>query len=572
MHTGRMSRMRTSVASLLWARPAMWRACSSEVRAGSGPFFAASLAPVQAELRDPGGHRLWDEAVDRLATGDALADVAGGDRHRLELEEPDAIGPLEPLEHAVEPLARVAGPRRDGDARELEHAVRVLPVEEVAELVGAEQEERVVPATLAEHVDGALVLVELDPMLREGGPRKAEPRFRVEVDPLVPRPRRDQHDELVVAEIDLVAPLRSCLLQRVLELLLVRELADDAEAAIGAVDPIGRPAVGPRPVDEEVDELVGGDRSGRLSRHELEEGAPELSHAGSRRAREREDAQDPRVVEVERRHLRNEVDLVQDDDLGPLLQAGAVGGELAVYGREPVLDAAGGRVDHVNEQAPVGRIDRAEHRGERRERVFGHLRPRVRDAGEERRLTGVRQPDERGVGEELQPQLERGLLAGETRLREAWRLPRRRGEAAVPAPARAAAGEEHPAAGRGEIGHHAALVVEDLRPDRNPQLDVVAVRAVLLPAAPVTAATGREPLLAREPRQVAAIRVGDDHDVPAMPAVPAVRSALRDVLLAPEAERAVPAAAGPDADLGPIVEHRWEGKAATLAAARAHRG
>src|ERR671924_363638 len=566
MHTGRMSRMRTSVASLLWARPAMWRACSSEGRAGSGPFFAARLAPVQAELRDPGGHRPWGEAV--------------------------------------EPLARVAGPRRDGDARELEHAVRVLPVEEVAELVGAEQEERVVPATLAEHVDGALVLVELDPMLREGGPRKAEPRFRVEVDPLVPRPRRDQHDELVVAEIDLVAPLRSCLLQRVLELLLVRELADDAEAAIGAVDPIGRPAVGPRPVDEEVDELVGGDRSGRLSRHELEEGAPELSHAGSRRAREREDAQDPRVVEVERRHLRNEVDLVQDDDLGPLLQAGAVGGELAVYGREPVLDAAGGRVDHVNEQAralevceelmpeadalagtldqaghvrdrqlaPVGRIDRAEHRGERRERVFGHLRPRVRDAGEERRLTGVRQPDERGVGEELQPQLERGLLAGETRLREAWRLPRRRGEAAVPAPARAAAGEEHPAAGRGEIGHHAALVVEDLRPDRNPQLDVVAVRAVLLPAAPVTAATGREPLLAREPRQVAAIRVGDDHDVPAMPAVPAVRSALRDVLLAPEAERAVPAAAGPDADLGPIVEHRWEGKAATLAAARAHRG
>src|SRR5919109_437588 len=171
MHTGRMSRMRTSVASLLWARPAMWRACSSEGRAGSGPFFAARLAPVQAELRDPGGHRPWGEAV--------------------------------------EPLARVAGPRRDGDARELEHAVRVLPVEEVAELVGAEQEERVVPATLAEHVDGALVLVELDPMLREGGPRKAEPRFRVEVDPLVPRPRRDQHDELVEAELLLRGP-RKC--------------------------------------------------------------------------------------------------------------------------------------------------------------------------------------------------------------------------------------------------------------------------------------------------------------------------------------------------------------------------
>src|SRR5437879_188746 len=57
MHTGRMSRMRTSCASLLWARPAMRRACSSGVRAGSGPFFAASLAAVDPELGDLLGHR-----------------------------------------------------------------------------------------------------------------------------------------------------------------------------------------------------------------------------------------------------------------------------------------------------------------------------------------------------------------------------------------------------------------------------------------------------------------------------------------------------------------------------------
>src|ERR671923_292104 len=113
MHTGRMSRMRTSVASLLWARPAMWRACSSEVRAGSGPFFAASLAPVQAELRDPGGHRLWDEAVDRLATGDALADVAGGDRHRLQLAKTDANRPRrDQHDELVEAELLLRGPRK----------------------------------------------------------------------------------------------------------------------------------------------------------------------------------------------------------------------------------------------------------------------------------------------------------------------------------------------------------------------------------------------------------------------------------------------------------------------------
>ena len=127
---------------------------------------------------------------------------------------------------------------------------------------------------------------------------------------------------------------------------------------------------------------------------------------------------------------------------------------------------------------------------------------------------------------------------------------------AVPAAGAAAAREEHPHAGGGEVGYHVSVVVEDLRADRNAKLDVVAVRAVLLPAAAGTAAAGGEPLLAREARQVAPARIGHGDDVAPAAAVAAVRPALRDMLLTAEAEPAVAAAARLDADLGSVVEHR----------------
>ena len=70
-----------------------------------------------------------------------------------------------------------------------------------------------------------------------------------------------------------------------------------------------------------------------------------------------------------------------------------------------------------DELAAVRRLDGAEHRRERRERIVGDLRPRVREARDERRLAGVRQPDERCVGEQLQAQLDRALLARASRPR-----------------------------------------------------------------------------------------------------------------------------------------------------------
>src|SRR5438270_282908 len=373
MHTGRMSRMRTSFASLLWARPAMRRACSSGVRAGSGPFFAASLAAVEAEPRDLGGHGPRHQVVDRLTPRDPVAHLAGRDRYGLELEEADALRVLEPLEHAIEPLARIARTGGDGDRRELKDAVRVLPVEEVAELVGADQEHGV------------------------------------------------------------------------------------AEAAVGAVDAVGRAAVGARPVDEVVGELGGRGTGGLLGGDELEERAPELLDAGSGRTRKGEDAQDPRILDGELGHLRHEVDLVQDDDLWPLLEAGAVLGQLVVDRAELALWLPGGYVDHVHEQA---------------------------------RALEVREE-----------------LVAET---DAF-----------------------------------ARALDQAAP----------VGAVLLPATSRTAVAGLEPLLPREAGKVAPVGIGHDDHVAAPAAVAAVGPTLRDVLLAPEAQPAVAAAAGLDANLGSIMEH-----------------
>ena len=182
-------------------------------------------------------------------------------------------------------------------------------------------------------------------------------------------------------------------------------------------------------------------------------------------------AQDPLVLDVERRRLGKQVDLVQDDDLRPLVEAGAVGAQLAVD-RPPSRSStsspetsimwtstrARSRCARNSCPSPtpslapsispgtsatvscraVGRVDGAEHRLQRRERVVRDLRPRVGDAREERRLARVRQADERRVGEQLEPQLELERLAGQAGLREARRLPRRRREVAVAPPAAAA--------------------------------------------------------------------------------------------------------------------------------------
>src|SRR6266511_1294161 len=170
-------------------------------------------------------------------------------------------------------------------------------------------------------------------------------------------------------------------------------------------------------------------------------------------------------------------------------------------------------------------------------------------------LSGIREPDERRVGEQLQPQVEREHFAGKARLCETRRLPRRRGEALVAAARRAAARDDDARAGMCEVGEKLLVLVEHLRSDGHVQLHVLAGRAVLQRASPVPAPAGLEPLVRMEARQVAEIRVGSEHNVATWTADATDRTAFGDVLLATEREAAVAAPPRLHVDAGAVVEH-----------------
>ena len=282
-----------------------------------------------------------------------------------------------------------------------------------------------------------------------------------------------------------------------------------------------------------------------------------------------------------------EIDLVEDDDLGKRVETGAVLLELAVD-RSEALAHVLAHVDDVQQQprtlevreelvaqphpfarafdqpgnvgdgelAPLGRVDRPEHRGDRREGVVRDLWLRVRDAAKQRRLARVGEADQRRVGEQFQPQVERELLTGQARLGEARRLPRRRCEALVAAAGRAASCDDHARAGVRQVCEQLPVAVEDLRADGHAQLSVFTGRTVLQRAAAATTALRFEALIRPKARQIAQVRLRDEHDVAAGTAVPAVRTALGHVLLAAEREPAVTAAPRLHVDACAIVEHQ----------------
>src|SRR6266540_1109988 len=198
-----MSRITTSCASFSWARPAMRRACSSDVSVASDPFRGARsvagslVVEVEPERMNQLCDRRRDESVDRLSRGNPVANLARGDRQRLDLEQLDAVGPGELRQHRVEAIVGIARTRRDSKPSTGDNALRILPGQEVAELVGADQEERIAPAPRLEHVYGPLVGIELDLVVRERGPDEAEAGIGIELHLLVSRPHRHEDDELL---------------------------------------------------------------------------------------------------------------------------------------------------------------------------------------------------------------------------------------------------------------------------------------------------------------------------------------------------------------------------------------
>ena len=105
----------------------------------------------------------------------------------------------------------------------------------------------------------------------------------------------------------------------------------------------------------------------------------------------------------------------------------------------------------------VARLDHAEVRHERRERVVGDLGPGGGEGRDQARLAGAGEADERDVrdGLELQDDVERVARLAEQR--EAGRLAPRRGQRGVAQAAAAARGGDEPGAGADQVGQDVAV-------------------------------------------------------------------------------------------------------------------
>src|SRR5262249_6776187 len=126
--------------------------------------------------------------------------------------------------------------------------------------------------------------------------------------------------------------------------------------------------------------------------------------------------------------------------------------------------------------------------------------------------------------------------------------------ALVAAPAHAAARQRHFLAGPHEVVT-APVPALYLRPRRHEHHERVTVGAVAQGALPVPTAVGPIMAAATEGLQVAQRVVAAQHDVATAAAVAAVRPALGHVGLAPERQRPVAAAPGPDLDVRTIRKH-----------------
>src|SRR6476646_5781673 len=114
--------MRTSCASLSWARPAIRRACSSGVRVSSSPLrVVVSVAAVEAVLRDRACDGGRNAPVQRLAARDPLAHLGGRDGRRSQLEREDAVAV------SVKDGWRASRARANGDADVAQNLIRLLP-------------------------------------------------------------------------------------------------------------------------------------------------------------------------------------------------------------------------------------------------------------------------------------------------------------------------------------------------------------------------------------------------------------------------------------------------------------
>ena len=175
---------------------------------------------------------------------------------------------------------------------------------------------------------------------------------------------------------------------------------------------------------------------------------------------------------------------------------------------------------------------------ERGERVVGDLGLGRAHGRDQRRLARVREADERGVGQQLQLELQPPLLAVLALLGEARRAARVRQEARVAAPALPAARREPRSPWLHEVGEQLAVRRRHDRALGHVDDEVGAALAVLLLARAVRSRARLAVRMVAEREQRRDVAVRPQPDVAAAAAVAAVGTALRDVRLAPERDTA----------------------------------
>ena len=122
-----------------------------------------------------------------------------------------------------------------------------------------------------------------------------------------------------------------------------------------------------------------------------------------------------RVGTVERRQVEHVHEQARAFDVG----------EEVVSEPDAVARALDQPRDVGDHELAVARVQGAEHRRERGERIVGDLRRRSRQARDQRGLARVGQPDEADIGQQLELQREPALLAAQAALGEPRGLTRR---------------------------------------------------------------------------------------------------------------------------------------------------
>src|SRR6056297_2295002 len=193
--------------------------------------------------------------------------------------------------------------------------------------------------------------------------------------------------------------------------------------------------------------------------------------------------------------------------------------------------------------------------------IVGHLRPCLRYGRDQGRLSGVRKPQQADIGKHLEFEMERARLAGRT-FGELSRCTVDGGfEMDVALAAGAAPGHQQPLAGLRDVAYD--FIGLDIAHDgaqRNAHYDVFGRFAGSLPPLAGLAVAGLEHSGMAKVDQRVETGVCFHPDAAAVAAVAAVGTALRNVLLAPEAHAAVPAAAGADFDSGFVDEFHGAGR------------